>query len=120
MSVARRSGVRTHGRTRSPCRSPTTWWSVSARRRGARPRPTHPPRERDARPDPEVGEQARARDSSLDGAFSAFDFFPLADGAQHEHGDDAHATGCHDRTDERADAQWQTAITVALDAHQRK
>ena len=43
---------------------------------------------------------------------------PLADGAQHEHGDDAHPAGGDDRADEDPEAERQAAVAVALQAHE--
>lgn len=39
---------------------------------------------------------------------------PLPGGAQHKHGDDAHATGRDDRADENAESAWDRAAAVAL------
>ena len=43
---------------------------------------------------------------------------PLADGAQHEHGDDAHPTGGDDRAEEDPESERKAAIAVALQPHQ--
>ncbi len=53
------------------------------------------------------------------GGLAALDLTPLAEGPEHEDGDDAHPASGEDGAEEQPDAERQAAVALALELHER-